>query len=494
MLNISSTLSQNEDTCHEYTGITQDSRQVKPGNLFVAISCDQVEEHIRSALANGAAAIVIEQSLYQRLGENTPQAHYIPVDNVRRTLSQLAARFYPLQPKINVAVTGTNGKSSVVTFVRQIWGYLGYEAASFGTLGLEFSGVEVPPAIHTPKLTTPDALSLHMMLNELSERDINHFAFEASSHGLDQSRTHHVRLTAAGFTNLTQDHLDYHESMEAYFAAKTRLFSEILPLGQTAVINMNSPYAKSLRYLISSRRQNLIGYAVEAEAEADLMAHHVRLDSTHMLVDFVYAGHEWRDVRLNMVGAFQVENILCALGLAIGAGADIDDIIPLLHRLTSARGRMQLAAELSNKAAIFVDYAHTPDALQRALEALRHHLKPQAAKLHLVFGCGGDRDAGKRQPMGKIAAQFADKIYITDDNPRFEDPAYIRAQILLGCPEAQEIDNREHAIATAINNLQTNDILLIAGKGHEQGQIIREEILPFDDLAIVQKYRDQSSK
>jgi UDP-N-acetylmuramoyl-L-alanyl-D-glutamate--2,6-diaminopimelate ligase len=469
-----------------YSGVASDSRLVHPGYLFVAIACDQVTSNIRSALANGAQAVVIEQALLQQLGENAPQANYIPVENARAELARLAVEFFPRQPKVNIAITGTNGKSSVATFVRQLWGALGYRAASFGTLGMEYTEVESSlPDMIVPKLTTPDALSMHALLDHLAESDIQHFVFEASSHGLQQYRSHQVKLMAAGFTNLTQDHLDYHGSMEAYFEAKTRLFSEILPMGKTAVININSPYAKALIYLINSRRQNLITYGLEAEA--DLVARNIRLHTTHMIVDFEYAGHHWKDIRINMVGGFQIENILCALGLVIGAGEDIDHLIPLLPSLESARGRMELATELPNKAAIFVDYAHTPDALQRALQSLRFHLK-EGARLHLVFGCGGDRDVGKRQPMGVIANQLADVVYVTDDNPRFEDPEYIRAQILLGCPKAQEIAHRELAIATAIQNLREHDILLIAGKGHEQGQLIRDQNIPFDDILIVKKY------
>jgi UDP-N-acetylmuramoyl-L-alanyl-D-glutamate--2,6-diaminopimelate ligase len=469
----------------KFTGIACDSRLVQPGNLFFAITCDQTIEHIRQALANGAQAIVIDQDYLHHLADQSPQTIYIPVASVRAKLGELAAHQYPRQPDINLAVTGTNGKSSVVAFVRQIWEAMSYPAVSLGTLGAEFSATTPFENVSLPKLTTPDALALHRFLHQLKDNDINHFVFEASSHGLDQYRCHQVQLTAAGFTNLTQDHLDYHGSLESYFEAKQRLFSEILPSGKVAVINAHSPYAKSLCYLINSRRQEVITYGVDVEA--DLSARHIRLHNTHIRFDLEYGGCKWQDICLNMVGAFQIENVLCALGLVMACGEDIEHILPILPRLTSARGRMQLAARLSHGAAIFVDYAHTPDALKRSLQALRHHL-PLEGRLHVVFGCGGDRDTGKRQPMGSIAQELADVVYVTDDNPRFEDPAYIRAQILCGCPKAIEIAQREEAIRQAISHLEPQDILLVAGKGHEVGQIIRGEILPFDDLAVVQKY------
>lgn len=468
-----------------FTGLAYDSRLVQPGTLFFAITCDGVIGNINQALKNGAEVIVIEQDLLARLADQLPHVTYIGVDNTRARLADLAACVYPLQPDVNVAVTGTNGKSSVATFVRQIWGALCLPAVSFGTLGLEFSGVS-PVDLELPKLTTPDALSMHKLLHQLKEKEINHFVFEASSHGLDQYRSHGVRLTAAAFTNLTQDHLDYHETMESYFEAKQRLFSQVLPEGGTAVINANSPYAKSLLYVIQSRRQKVLTYAVEGEA--DLVAKHIRLYNTHMCFDLEWKGHSWPNITLHMVGSFQVENILCAIGLVMASGVEIEQIIPVLSELTSARGRMQLAAQLSNGAGIFVDYAHTPDALKRSLQALRHHLS-QDGKLHVVFGCGGDRDAGKRLPMGEIAQSLADVVYVTDDNPRFEDPAYIRAQILLGCPKGIEIDQREEAIRQSMSQLNSRDILLVAGKGHEVGQIVRDKTLPFDDLAIIQKYR-----
>jgi UDP-N-acetylmuramoyl-L-alanyl-D-glutamate--2,6-diaminopimelate ligase len=468
-----------------FSGISCDSRLTQPGHLFFAITCDQLIAHIEQALTNGAAAVVIDQDQFTRLTDQLPQASYYPVASVRAKLAEAAAVHYPKQPDINVAITGTNGKSSVATFVRQLWGALSIPAASFGTLGLEFSGLKSSLNLELPKLTTPDALSMHKLLHQLKENHVDHFVFEASSHGLDQYRSHAVRLTAAGFTNLTQDHLDYHGTMESYFEAKQRLFTEILPEGKTAVINHHSPYAKSLLYVINSRRQRALAYSVEGQA--DLVARNIRLHSTHMRLEIDYQGRVFDNVCLNMVGAFQVENVLCAIGLVLACGAQIEDIIPLLSQLTSARGRMQLAAQLTHGAAVFVDYAHTPDALKRALQALRHHLHPEG-RLHVVFGCGGDRDTGKRLPMGEIAQDLADVVYVTDDNPRFEDPAYIRTQILLGCPQGIEIGQREEAIRQSMSRLESRDILLVAGKGHEVGQIVRDKTLPFDDLAIIQKY------
>ncbi len=468
-----------------FSGISCDSRLTEPGHLFFAIRCDGILNNITQAVSKGAKAIVIEQDLITSLNEHLPECTYVPVANVRAKLAEWAVHIYPMQPDFIVAVTGTNGKSSVATFVRQLWEGIHLSAASFGTLGLEFSGQVNSGEITLPKLTTPDALSMHKLLHQLKEQGVNYFAFEASSHGLDQYRCHQVRLSAAGFTNLTQDHLDYHGTMESYFEAKQRLFSEVLPQGKTAVINGNSPYAKSLLYVIQSRQQKPFIYSVEGQG--DLVARNIRLQNTHIRMEIEYQGRVFDNVCLNMVGAFQVENVLCAVGLTLACGAEIEQIIPLLSKLTSARGRMQLAAQLTHGAAVFVDYAHTPDALKRSLQALRHHLH-EDGRLHVVFGCGGDRDASKRLPMGEIAQALADVVYVTDDNPRFEDPAYIRAQILRGCPKGIEIDQREEAIRRSITALQPHDILLVAGKGHEVGQIVRDKVLPFDDLAVIQKY------
>lgn len=467
-----------------FQGLTSNSRQVESGYLFVAVTCDEVVSHIVSALEKGAAAVVIEAAILEQNQSRLPKACYIPVKNTRRSLSQLAEKFYPKQPRVIAAVTGTNGKSSVVTFVRQIWEHLGIGAASFGTLGLETTRKKVETNLFLPKLTTPDAISLHQLLQELTETDIDHFVFEASSHGLDQYRLHAVKVTVAGFTNLTQDHLDYHETMEAYFEAKSKLFTEVLALDGTAVINNDSPYAKSLKLLIQSRGIKVMTYGIESSA--DLIARGIQLHNSSIEFELSADGKTWDTVRIPMVGNFQVENLLCAIGMVMTEGVSFESIISILPQLQSAPGRMQLAGTTHEGAAIYVDYAHTPDALVRALTALRSHLT-ESGELHVVFGCGGNRDTAKRNAMGAAAEAFADIVYVTDDNPRLEDPSFIRAQVLSGCPKGWEVADRFVAIETAIQALKSNDILLVAGKGHETGQIIGPDIIPFDDVQVVQK-------
>lgn len=466
--------------------IVHDSRLCRPGDLFVAISCDTVLDHIRAAVNQGAAVVVIEEDLLRRYGAQLPKCQYIPVTNTRSALSYLASRYYTKQPTHVAAVTGTNGKSSVVSFIRQICDHLGFKTASFGTLGLELGDKTVlDEKVDYPKLTTPDAFSLHKMLEQLAENRVTHFSFEASSHGLDQYRLHDVKVTSAGFTNLTQDHLDYHGTMENYFSAKTKLFTEILSPFGTAVINIDSTYGKSLQHLLKSHDFNLITYSVKSEA--NLRAGNIRLAANQIIFDLHYNSEVISDINLFIAGSFQLENVLCAIGQVMGFNIPLKDILKTLPLLRSARGRMQLVGSTSNNAAIYIDYAHTPDALSRALLALRSHVNNKG-KLHLVFGCGGNRDAGKRALMGEIANELADVVYVTDDNPRHEDPQYIRAQILAKCPEGHECPDRLQAIQTAILALQQDDVLLVAGKGHETGQIIRDEILPFDDAEVVRRF------
>ncbi|WP_052045775.1 UDP-N-acetylmuramoyl-L-alanyl-D-glutamate--2,6-diaminopimelate ligase [Candidatus Paracaedibacter symbiosus] len=466
-----------------FAGIKNDSRQVKTGDLFVAITCDDVISHVILALKNGAAGVVIESGILVQNESRLPKALYIPVENTRQALSELAQLFYPKQPKAIAAVTGTNGKSSVATFVRQIWGLFGLKAASFGTLGLELTQNH-PPEISLPKLTTPDAISLHQLLQALHEAEINHFIFEASSHGLDQYRLHGAKVTVAAFTNLTQDHLDYHGSMEAYFEAKSKLFTEVLTAEGTAVINLDSSYAQSLILLTKSRGIKVVTYGIETPA--DVMARNISLHNHDIEFDIVTQDKIWEAIRIPVVGNFQVENILCAIGMVMAEGITLDAIMNVLPHLTSALGRMQLAGTTTSGAAIYVDYAHTPDALIRALQALKDHL-PEEGKLHVVFGCGGNRDTGKRASMGEAANECADVVFVTDDNPRLEDPSFIRAQVLSHCPKGQEVADRFVAISQAIQGLGPQDILLIAGKGHEIGQIIRNDVIPFDDVQVVRQ-------
>lgn len=460
-----------------------DSRFVQQGDLFVAVTCDKVLDHILSACQKGVAAIVIEDDVLVQNKSRLPQALYIPVPNARQTLSDLARQFYPGQPHQIAAVTGTNGKSSVATFVRQLWEGLGLKAASFGTLGLEITD-PLLQQLPVPKLTTPDAISLHCLMDHLKTAHVEHFVFEASSHGLDQYRLHGANVKVAGFTNLTQDHLDYHQTMEAYFNAKSKLFTQVLDGNGLAVLNADSPYTTSLKLLVESRGGKVLTYGIHNPA--DLMATSITLHKQGVEFDLVTSSQTWQHIRIPVVSNFQIENILCAVGMVMAENIPLEKIVPILLQLSSAKGRMQLAGATRQGAAIYVDYAHTPDALIRALQALRSHLTDQG-QLHVVFGCGGNRDTGKRGIMGEAAQTYADVVYITDDNPRQEDPSFIRAQVLAACPKGQEIADRYVAIEKAISKLQKDDVLLIAGKGHEEGQIILNDIFPFCDVQVVQE-------
>jgi UDP-N-acetylmuramoyl-L-alanyl-D-glutamate--2,6-diaminopimelate ligase len=426
-----------------------------------------------------AAIIAQPQTLeaYQHKGDT----FWVPVDNVRLTLAHMAAAFYPQQPESLVAVTGTNGKSSVVHFVRQLAAYAGVQAASMGTLGVQASRNLTMPDI--PKLTTFDAISFHQVLWAMAQQGITLTALEASSHGLDQCRIHGARLKAAGFTNVTQDHLDYHRTMEAYVNAKARLFTQVLPKGATAVLNQDSPAAAALIDLCHARSQQIITYSVHG-ARAALSATNLAFMPQGITFTLGYEGRTFPNLTLPLVGGFQLENVLCALGLLMGCGFVLEGLLPHVNRLTPVEGRMAHVADYHG-AFVYVDYAHTPDALAHVLGALRAHC---AGRLHVVFGCGGDRDATKRPLMGAIAAQHGDVVYITDDNPRTEEPAAIRASIKAACPKGREIPNREEAIHEALEELKPGDILVIAGKGHEDGQIIGSVVHPFNDAAVVNHY------
>lgn len=464
--------------------ICYDSRLAKKGDIFVAIPCDLVENNISQAVRQGVSTVILEHDLFDRLQSQLPSVQLFPVKSARLTLAGIAASLYPQQPTEMMAVTGTNGKTSVVNFVRQIWEYCGHPAVSLGTLGIQTS-VVLPDNLTGGSLTTPDPLSLHQILHNITTSGVDHCVFEASSHGLDQFRLHGVKLRAAGFTNLSQDHLDYHGSMEEYFAAKSKLFIEVLPADGVAVVNAESPYFESLKRMVSGRGQKLLSY--KSNGEADLSAHNIRLTETEIVFDLQIQGERWPAVSLTMVGSFQVENVLCAIGLALAGGESVDRIVESLPYLKSAVGRMEFAGRTAGGGCIFIDYAHTPDALDRSLQALRQHV-PEQGKLSVVFGCGGNRDAGKRSQMGKIAADLADVVVVTDDNPRHEDPAFIRAQVLVGCPKAREIAGRKQAIEAGIETLGPKDVLLIAGKGHERGQLIRGELHPFDDGQVVREF------
>lgn len=448
----------------DIAGLTCDSRAVGSGYLFAALPGTQSDgrDFITSAVEKGAVCV---------LGPVGTVAA-VPVlesDNPRSVFARMAANFYPRQPETIAAITGTNGKTSTAFFLRQIWTQLGCKAASLGTIGVHGAGFNEPG-----KLTTPDPVKLHETLQRLADAGVNNLAMEASSHGLEQFRLDGVRVRAAGFTNITRDHLDYHGTMQAYLAAKLRLFSDVVEIGGAAVINADVPEAQEVVATARKRGLEIITYGragnticvVEREAKAGDQRLSLRIGSQNFTIN------------LPLAGKFQAENALCALGLSIALGADVADAVAALEKLEGVPGRMQHVGVV-NGADVYVDYAHTPDALENVLSALRPHTQN---KLHVLFGCGGDRDPGKRAEMGAIAAKLADVVIVTDDNPRSEQPAAIRAQILIAAPRAQEIANRHNAIRTAVAALGHGDVLVLAGKGHEQGQIVGAEVLPFDDV------------
>lgn len=453
-------------------GITLDSRGVRPGTLFAALPGSKVHgaAFIETALRQGASAVLTDRAGAAIAADALARHPGIPLivaEDARAALAMAAALFYGAQPATMVAVTGTNGKTSVASFARQIWTVLGRSAINVGTTGVE--GAWEAPLSHT----TPDSVTLQRLLAEAAAAGVTHGAMEASSHGLDQRRLEGVRLTAAGFTNLTQDHLDYHSDMESYFQAKAGLFTRLLPPDGVAVINTDDAYGRRLAGMID---QPVL--RVGTSEECDLRILSQRYSAQGQTLRFALKGRV-HQVDLGLVGGFQAANALVALGLVIGTGADAQASVRAMAELHGVRGRMQLAATRTNGAPVFVDYAHTPDAVQTALRALRPHVM---GRLIVVLGAGGDRDKTKRPLMGRAAAENADVVFVTDDNPRSEVPATIRAEILKACPEATEVGDRAEAILRAVDSLEAGDALLIAGKGHETGQTIGGVVYPFDDL------------
>ena len=456
----------------EILGITADSRAVKPGWLFAALPGAKADGRafVGDAATRGAVAVLGEPGLALPAG-----IALLPSRNPRLDLARLAARFHAGQPRIIAAVTGTNGKTSVAAFVRQIWSQLGHKAASLGTLGLVAPGRERPGS-----LTTPDPVAIHQDLAALAAEGIDHLAIEASSHGLAQYRLDGMRISAAAFTNLTRDHLDYHGTMAAYFAAKKRLFAEVMAPGGCAVLNADTPEFAELERLARAAGHRTIAYG---HAGREIALKSVVREPHGQRLALAVFGREIT-VELPLVGEFQAMNALAALGLAIGTGAGTAQALDILERLDGVPGRLQRAAVRANGAAVYVDYAHTPDALETILKALRPHT---ARRLVVVFGCGGDRDAGKRSQMGAIATRLADRVIVTDDNPRSENPQAIRRAILEASPGAIEIGDRRAAIAAAAAEINAGDLLVVAGKGHEQGQIVAGTVLPFDDVTVARE-------
>jgi UDP-N-acetylmuramoyl-L-alanyl-D-glutamate--2,6-diaminopimelate ligase len=448
-------------------GVTADSRAVKRGDAFVAIAGTKADgsRFIAPAIAAGAVAILAEQLPAAPPPEGVA---FVRVPNARLALSLIAAKIYPRQPHTIVAVTGTSGKTSVAAFTRQIWGALGHGAASIGTVGI------VSPRGETyGSLTTPDPVDLHRAIDALAGEGVTHLAIEASSHGLDQFRLDGLRLAAGGFTNITRDHLDYHRNFAAYLAAKLRLFEGLLPRGAAAVIDVDHDHADAV---LGAAKAHGLSIVSVGRNGTDIRLLDATIEGFAQTLKLDYGGKNL-NVRLPLVGEFQVENALVAAGLAVATGSDAGAVFAALENLKGAKGRLELVGS-NHGAPIFVDYAHKPDALAKALEALRPYV---TGKLAVVFGAGGDRDRGKRPLMGAVAAAKADRVIVTDDNPRSEDAALIRAAILAEARGAAEIGDRREAIRTAIAELRRGDVLLIAGKGHETGQIIGDRIVPFSD-------------
>jgi UDP-N-acetylmuramoyl-L-alanyl-D-glutamate--2,6-diaminopimelate ligase len=455
-------------------GVTADSRKVRPGFLFAALPGAKADGRafIPGAIKAGAAAVLTGEDA-QGIG-----APVITALDVRRAYALAAGAFYGAQPAVCVAVTGTNGKTSVAAFCRQIFDRLGRRAASMGTLGVTLGPSAGDEQITPPGLTTPDAADVAERLADLAQRGVTHLAMEASSHGIDQRRLDGVHLAAAAFLNLTQDHLDYHGTMDAYRAAKLRLFEELLPRGHAAVLNADSD-----AYGVFAAAAVGAGHTVLSVGERGQALRLVerRAEAGGQRLTVAADGRNFQ-TRLPLAGAFQASNALAAAGLCIAAGEAPGEVMAALERVQGAPGRLQRIGAGPRGGEAFIDYAHTPDGLKIVLEALRPHAR---GRLIVVFGAGGDRDRAKRPLMGAAAVQGADLVFVTDDNPRNEEPAAIRAAILAAAPGAREIGDRRQAINAAVAALKDGDILVVAGKGHEREQIIGSEALPFDDAAEV---------
>jgi UDP-N-acetylmuramoyl-L-alanyl-D-glutamate--2,6-diaminopimelate ligase len=450
-------------------GINADSRSIMKRDVFFALpgTVAHGDAYAADAVAKGAVVIVTDREI-----EGDPGVPVIVVDDVRAAYARAAARQYAPQPPVSVAVTGTNGKTSVASFVRQIWAASGYSAASLGTLG-----VETARGLQPGSLTTPDSLSLHKSLGALMSEGVDHVAMEASSHGLDQRRLDGLQFQAAGFTNLTRDHLDYHGDMHLYAAAKLRLFRDLLADRGAAVVNTDDPEHTQFVFAALDRGATLMTVGHDAAwFEIGRIVNEGFGQRVHgRLVGETVSFH------LPLTGSFQVGNALVALGLAMATGANKSKSLDALEVLKGARGRLELVGQRDDSA-IFVDYAHTPDALKNALTSLRPYAK---GKLTVVFGCGGDRDKGKRPQMGAIASELADRVIVTDDNPRTENAASIRSEIMVAAGGAEEIGDRRTAIVSAVSGMGARDVVLVAGKGHEDYQIVGTRKQHFSDHEVI---------
>lgn len=451
----------------EISAVTDNSLQVEKGSLFAALPGIKTngEKYIESAIENGAIAVLLPANKKRKDKKIT----YFYADNPRRSFALMSAAFNPSQPQNIVAVTGTNGKTSTTVFTRQIWQHAGFCAASMGTIGI------ISPVLNKEgNLTSPPPSILYKDVSYLANNGVTHLALEASSHGIDQCRLDGLKIKAAAFTNLTRDHLDYHGSMENYLLAKLRLFSTLIIPEGTGIINADIPECNIITSTCKSRKIKTLTYGFKGK-HLKILNHRADAQGQNLLLDVL--GKRY-NIRLPLTGDFQAMNALCALGLAISSGVDPEKAVEALEILHGSWGRLENVVTLSNGASVYVDYAHTPDAIENVLKALRPNTQ---GNLSIVFGCGGDRDRGKRPQMGKIAAKLADRVIVTDDNPRTENPTFIRSEIMAACPNALEIPDRHDAIVAAIKELNAGDLLVIAGKGHETGQKIGNKVIPFND-------------
>jgi UDP-N-acetylmuramoyl-L-alanyl-D-glutamate--2,6-diaminopimelate ligase len=474
MMRLSALFPQQLDPAHDpaVSGFAIDNRKVAPGTIFGAFQGARVngEDFIPAAVAAGAIAVVAR-----------PEAHvegavHIKSEEPRRLFATLAARYYAPFPETVVAVTGTNGKTSTVELTRQLWRMLGHSSASIGTLGVTTSVDQVSTG-----LTTPDIVTFLSNMAGLAKEGVSHVAYEASSHGLAQFRSEGLRVIAGAFTNLTRDHLDYHGTMDMYFAAKMRLFDEVVASDGAAVIWADDEdYSGAVIEHASLRGLKLITVGTKGQTLRLVSRMPTQLGQTLT----IEAEGETHKVELPLIGAYQAANALTATGLVLATGGKLKQVLGLLARVQPVRGRLERAVITKAGAPVYVDYAHTPDGLQAAIEALRPHTR---GRLITLFGAGGDRDAGKRPMMGQVASDLSDVVIVTDDNPRSEDPHVIRTAIMAGAPQAREIGGRRAAIAAAIAEAGADDIVLLAGKGHEQGQIIGDRVLPFDDVTVARE-------
>jgi UDP-N-acetylmuramoyl-L-alanyl-D-glutamate--2,6-diaminopimelate ligase len=456
--------------------LTLDSRSVEPNTFFIALKGTHIngEDFILDAIKKGATGVATSLKAAEHYAPLYPDVFFIGTDHVRVLVSCLSKIFYPQQPETVVAVTGTNGKTSTADFTRQLWESLKEKSASLGTLGMRSSVY-----ILEKRLTTPEAPYLHQTLQDLETHGITHLAMEASSHGLEQHRLDNVTLKAAGFTNITPEHLDYHKTMAEYLEAKVALFRNVLPSTGVCVLNADIP--EFARLAATCKPKTVLSYGKNGN---DIRIQSMTPTSHGQKVSLVVFGEAF-EINFPLIGAFQLYNALCALGLVLACDEScVKEAVKALESLQSIPGRLEHIASTKSGASVYIDYAHTPDGVENLLTSLRRHTKNH---LHIVFGGGGDRDPSTRAPRGALAEKLADFVYICDDNPRTEDPRSIRQQILSACPSAKEIPDREEAIRQAIHSLEAGDILVVAGKGRELGQLVQGEVLPFDDAGVITK-------